>query len=138
MRPALLLWCASPLLFGQVAPEIQQKCLVEGKVSVFASGPPDELYLKSVRWYRDVTDSGVDLPQSTGGSRLTVVMRAKGGPIDGAVMPAQATITLVPSGPVRYDPDFLKTYDSRAESVEIGESGRKTVQLKLFKQEAEQ
>jgi protocatechuate 3,4-dioxygenase beta subunit len=33
-----------------------------------------------------------------------------------------------------YDPDFLKPFDSQAQSIEISESSRKSVQLKLIKQ----
>ena len=35
---------------------------------------------------------------------------------------------------VMYDPDFLKPFDSQAQSIEISEGSRKSVQLKLIKQ----
>ena len=35
---------------------------------------------------------------------------------------------------IMYDPDFLKPFEGKAESVEIAESAQKTVQLKLIKQ----
>jgi hypothetical protein len=38
---------------------------------------------------------------------------------------------------VMYDPDFLKPFDSQAQSVEIAEGSRKSVQLTLIKQAAE-
>ncbi len=64
---------------------------------------PDDLYLKAVRLAeKDVTQSGVDLTQGAGESRLTVVMSADGGEIDGVVSDdqsrpvAMAIVTLIP------------------------------------------
>jgi hypothetical protein len=34
---------------------------------------------------------------------------------------------------VMYDPDFLKPYDSKAQSIEIDEGGKVSVRLKLIK-----
>ena len=39
---------------------------------------------------------------------------------------------------VLYDPDFLKPYDSKAQTVEISEGSRQSVRLKLIKQAGEQ
>jgi len=38
---------------------------------------------------------------------------------------------------VMFDPDFLKPFDSQAQSVEIAEGSQKSVQLTLIKQAAE-
>jgi hypothetical protein len=35
---------------------------------------------------------------------------------------------------VMYDPDFLKPYDSKAQSIEIDEGGKVSVRLKLIKE----
>jgi protocatechuate 3,4-dioxygenase beta subunit len=147
---------------------------------ISVTDPPD-LYLKAVRWAdRDVMQSGLDLTQGAGESKLVVVMSANGGQIEGEVSDDQSaavadgTVALIPSSgtpskslcrfaqtgangrfhmqaiapgsyklfawqevdpnQVMYDPDFLKPFDSQAQSVEISEGSQKSVQLTLIKQ----
>jgi protocatechuate 3,4-dioxygenase beta subunit len=66
--------------------------------------PPEGLYLKAVRWGdRDVMQSGIDLTQGAADARLTVVLSANGGQVDGLVeddqsLPAAAMVVLVQAG----------------------------------------
>jgi hypothetical protein len=145
---------------------------------------PDELYQKSVRLGdRDVSQSGIDLTAGAAAGKLTIVLGANGGEIEGAVRndagepAASAQVILVPADPQRakifckfaaaslsghfrmrgvapgdyklyawdhvdinaalYDPDFLRPFDSLAESVQIAENGKESVEIKLLKAPAE-
>lgn len=80
--------------------------------------PPEGLYLKGVRWGdRDVMQSGIDLTQGPSDARLTVLLSANGGQIDGLVqddqsMPAAAMVVLVQAGAAPSKP-----------SVKLGHAG---------------